>query len=81
MSMQIVHPQLFTNRRDSPFDSSTSLTGRFSGIFRDFPNTAASGIFRVRGGVAEVLTAPVPHNKQILKPEVFDEEDKVTKIK
>ncbi len=25
--------------------------------------------------------APVPHNKQILKPEVFDEEDKVTEAK
>ncbi len=81
MSPQIVQPQLFTNRRGSPFDSSTSLTGRFSGIFRDFPNTAGSGIFRARGGVAEVLTAPVPHNKKILKPEVFYEEDKVTEAK
>ena len=81
MSPQIVQPQLLTNRRGNLFDSSTSLTGRFSAIFRDFPNTAGSGMFRARGGVAEVLTAPVPHNKQILNPEVFDPEDEVTKMK
>ena len=39
MSPGIVQPQLFTNRRGSPFGSSTSLAGRFSAIFRDFPNT------------------------------------------
>ncbi len=39
MSLEIVQPQLSTNRRGSPFDSSASLTARFSGIFRDFPNT------------------------------------------
>ncbi len=39
MSLEVVQPQLFTNRRGNPFDSSTSLTARFSAIFRDFPNT------------------------------------------
>ena len=39
MSPQIVQPQLFTNSRDTPFGSSTSPAGRFSAIFRDFPNT------------------------------------------
>jgi hypothetical protein len=49
MSLEVVQPQLFTNRRGNPFDSSTSLTARFSAIFRDFPNTgpptAESGYF------------------------------------
>ncbi len=39
MFLEIVQPQLFTDRRGNPFDSSTSLTARFSAIFRDFPNT------------------------------------------
>ena len=39
MSLQVVQPQLFINRRGNPFDSSTSLTARFSANFRDFPNT------------------------------------------
>ena len=42
---------------------------------------AAAAIGRTAIGGAEVLTAPVPHNKQILDPEVFDEEDKVTELK
>ncbi len=39
MSLEVVQPQLFTNRRGDSFDFSTSLTARFSAIFRDFPNT------------------------------------------
>jgi len=38
MSLQIVRPTLFIIREICPIDRSSSLTGRFSGIFRDFPN-------------------------------------------
>ena len=42
---------------------------------------AAAAIGRTAIGAAEVLTASVPHNKEILTPEVFDPEDEVTKMK
>ena len=38
MSPQIVQPLVFTNRRGGPIDCSAYLAGRFSAIFRDFPN-------------------------------------------
>ncbi len=39
MSPRIVQPMIFTNRGVCPIDRSSFLTGRFSAIFRDFPNT------------------------------------------
>ena len=57
MSMQVVQPTLFTNRGDCPVDRSSSPTARFSGIFRDFPNTSpprdVSG--KRRGGFKPLL--------------------------
>lgn len=38
MSPQIVRPMLLAKREICPIDRSSLLTGRFSGIFRDFPN-------------------------------------------
>ncbi len=39
MSMLIIQPTLFTNRDIHPVGRSSSLTVRFSAIFREFPNT------------------------------------------
>ena len=39
MSLQIIQPWKFTKREVCPVDRSSSLTARFSAIFRDFPNT------------------------------------------
>ena len=39
MSPQTDRPMLFVNRGNCPIDRSSSLTARFSAIFRDFPNT------------------------------------------
>ncbi len=44
MSMQVVQPMLVTDRGDCPVDRSSFLTGRFSAIFRDFPNTRGGAI-------------------------------------
>ncbi len=39
MSLEIVQPRVLTNRRGDPIYCSAYLAGRFSAIFRDFPNT------------------------------------------
>ena len=46
MSPQIVRLMLLAKREICPIDRSSLLTGRFSGIFRDFPNYEAfHGLF------------------------------------
>ena len=52
MSPRIVQPTIFTDSGDCPIDRSSYPTGRFSAIFRDFPNKAFSGMFLARGGTA-----------------------------
>ena len=39
MSPEIVQSMVFAKREGCPVNRSSSLTGRFSAIFRDFPNT------------------------------------------
>ncbi len=39
MSLGIVQPMLFTKREVCPVGRTSPLTARFSGIFREFPNT------------------------------------------
>jgi hypothetical protein len=41
----------------------------------------ASGIGRMGVGAFEAVTAPVPQKEPIIKPEVFDPEDKVNQGK
>ncbi len=65
--------KLFEESKDADKNPIWPVTGTAKG--------AAAAIGRTAIGGAEVLTAPVPHNKEIITPEVFDPEDEVTKAK